>query len=329
MPAAPPSLPPAAGLGARAGDGCGSHPRSPAPRATRPRYQAGQAAAPSLWPRKGEEEGGERWQKYCRRVGSPGSWRGAITQRPLSARCYVKGLGRPPGRGRSPRPGPAGIAGHGSRARPIPRRRRPRFASRAVSGPGWCSGLHGRVAHRAGGTDSPRVCSSRAGGPALISHGGACGVRRRPAPTRRAPGLRVRGRAQWDVNRGSVPDCLGCHDPTPPILPARQGHRARCMVPVTPRHSPAAASPALYPPTPAVPAQPWAPVGLTLRSPQPQPSRGSCSVPVVSARCGAALPCWLSRFLLGLLHCRCRLPPELFRVHPAPGPTPVWRLRYS
>lgn len=47
------------------------------------------------------------------------------------------------------------------------------------------------------------------------------------------------------------------------------------------------------------------------------------------AALAAAFVRWLSRFLPGLLHCRCRLPPELFTAGPAPGPAPARRLRYS
>lgn len=67
MPAVAPTLPPATGQGASTGDERCSHSDPPAPRATRPPYQAGQPAAPSLYgpERKGEEERGERWQKYC------------------------------------------------------------------------------------------------------------------------------------------------------------------------------------------------------------------------------------------------------------------------
>lgn len=67
MPAVAPTLPPATGQGASTGDECCSRSDPPAPRATRPRYQAGQPAASSLYgpKRKGEEERGECWQKYC------------------------------------------------------------------------------------------------------------------------------------------------------------------------------------------------------------------------------------------------------------------------
>lgn len=137
--AAAPSLLPAAGQSASTGDGCHSHPRPPAPRATWLLYQAGQPAHLLYGlERKGEEESSNAGRNIVAgcRVGSLGSWRGAITQPPLSARCYVNGLGCLPRRGLSPRqrrpfrpPRAAGIAGRGSPAQPAPPRQRCCFTS--------------------------------------------------------------------------------------------------------------------------------------------------------------------------------------------------------
>lgn len=86
-------------------------------------------------------------------------------------------------------------------------------------------------------------------------------------------------------------------------------------------------APASYVPAPGVPVQP--PVTLPHGGPAPPRLPFGARGGGPGAALAAAIPRWLSRFLLGLLCSRHRLPPELFRTGPAPSPAPGRRLRYS
>lgn len=149
VPAAAPSLFPAARHGASAGDRCRSHPP--------PQLQGHCGRVIRLgatctffmvWRGRARRRAASTGRNIAagRRVGRLGSWRGAITQPPLSARCYVNGLGCPPRPDRSPRrtqhsrlPRAVGIAGHGCLTQPALPQQRPGFASR-----GWSPGMwHG------------------------------------------------------------------------------------------------------------------------------------------------------------------------------------------